>query len=124
MLARVARESEQSEFETRERCRVLERWNQEGDRSVSVARARVKPGVTTALHRLHGVDERYLITNGSGVVEVEGLPATEVGVGDVVMIPAGATQRIANPGTEDLLFECICTPAFHPDAYEHLEEDG
>ncbi len=48
----------------------------------------------------------------------------EVGVGDVVMIPAGATQRIANRGAEDLVFECICTPAFDADAYEHLEEDG
>ena len=124
MLAQVVRESDQSEFETPERCYILERWNQEADRSVSVARARVEAGVTTALHRLHGIDERYLITSGSGVVEVEGLPPIEVGAGDVVMIPAGATQRVTNQGTEDLVFECICTPAFHEDAYEHLEDDG
>lgn len=123
MLVQIVRGSDQSESETQERCYILERWNQETDRSVSIARARVEPGVTTALHRLVGIDERYLITSGSGVVEVEGLSPTEVGIGDVVMIPAGATQRITNPGTEDLVFECICTPAFHEDAYDDLERD-
>ena len=104
MLAQVARESDQSEFETPERLHILERWNHPDDRSVSVARARVQPGVTTALHRLRGIDERYLLTSGSGIVEVEGFPPTKVGPGDVVMIPADAGQRIRNTGTEDLLF--------------------
>ena len=34
----------------------------------------------------------------------------------------GAAQRITNTGTGDLVFLCICTPAFEPDCYEDLEE--
>jgi mannose-6-phosphate isomerase-like protein (cupin superfamily) len=103
---------------------MLERWNQPEDRSVSMARARVEAGTTTELHCLEGIDERYLFTSGSGIVDVEGLPPTRVDTGDVVTIPAGASQRVTNTGSVDLLFECICTPAFDPDAYRSLEDNG
>ena len=85
-----------------------------------MAEARVAPGVTTQLHRLHGVVERYLIVSGRGRAEVEGLAPGEVGPGDLVVIPAGATQRIANLGDEELVFYCICTPRFTPACYETL----
>ena len=103
---------------TRERCFIAEIWNDESDPAVSVARARVAPGVTTELHSLD-VDERYVIAAGRGVVQVGELRAA-VEPGDVVVIPAGVPQRIANEGGEDLVFYCVCTPPFRPEGYTPL----
>lgn len=105
---------------TEERCHIAESWNDASDPGVSIARARVTPGATTALHAL-SVDERYLIASGRGRVEVEGLPPTLVEPGDVVVIPAGRTQRIENVGDTDLVFYCICTPRFEPEHYRDRE---
>jgi mannose-6-phosphate isomerase-like protein (cupin superfamily) len=78
--------NDSSEFETEERCSILEVANDANDPDVSIARARVKPGVTTAWHQLKGTTERYLILFGQGRVEIDTLQATDVGAGDVVRI--------------------------------------
>ncbi|MBK1724111.1 cupin domain-containing protein [Thiocystis violacea] len=104
-----------------EGCFILESWNREEDPAVSIARARVGPGVTTRLHRLAGIVERYLILSGKGIVEVEGLPLRAVGVGDCVYIPAGCAQRIRNRGERELIFLAICSPRFRQSAYEDID---
>jgi hypothetical protein len=43
------------ELETPERCSIMEIANDDGDEMVSIARAKVKPRITTAWHRLKGV---------------------------------------------------------------------
>ncbi len=105
---------------TKERCFILERWNDDADAGVSIARARVQPGVTTALHSL-SIDERCLVASGEGRMEVEGLAPTPIESGDVVLVPAGRRQRITNTGGEDLVFLCICTPRFEPRHYRDEE---
>lgn len=112
---------EVAEVETAERCHIAETWNSPEDPGLSIARARVRPGVTTAWHYLIGVVERYRVLSGVGRVEVGELPPTTVKPGDVVVIPAGVRQRIANTGDDDLLFDCVCTPRFTPDCYRGLE---
>ena len=121
MRPQVRYEAACSEFDTAERCAILEISNHEADPAVSIARARVAVGGTTAWHRLRGTVERYLITRGQGEVEVGDRPPAAVGPGDVVLIPDGVRQRIRNIGDEDLVFHAICTPRFHPDCYEALE---
>ncbi|MDF9392352.1 MULTISPECIES: cupin domain-containing protein [Methylococcus] len=106
-----------------ERCYITEWWNSAADAEVSVARARVEPGVTTRLHRLRDTTERYLILEGQGRVEIEGLAPSAVGPGDAVLIPPGVSQRIANTGAGDLVFLAICTPRFTPAAYEDLDAE-
>ena len=118
--ARVVRPDAEAEHMTRERCLILESWNDESDASVSVARARVAPGVTTELHSLE-VDERLVIVAGRGRVEVGELEPAAVAPGDVVVIPTGTAQRVTNDGDSDLVFYCVCTPRFRPDAYRALE---
>jgi mannose-6-phosphate isomerase-like protein (cupin superfamily) len=108
------------EFSTRERCSILESWNDDSDGGVSIARARVEPGVTTQLHTV-AVDERYVVVEGRGVVSIGDLPDEEVEPGDVVVIPAGTPQRITNTGTADLVFYCVCSPRFTSEAYTTLE---
>ena len=110
------------EFFTEERCFVLELSNSTADESASVARIRVEPGVTTQLHRLDGVEERYVILEGEGRMEVGDLEPTMVTAGDVVLVPAGVPQRITNTGAKDLLILCVCTPRFVPECYEALGE--
>jgi mannose-6-phosphate isomerase-like protein (cupin superfamily) len=111
-----------SEYYFEEGCFITELLNDDRDPQVSIARARVAPGETTRWHRLQGTSERYVILEGRGEVEVDGLPRTAVGNGDVVLIPAGAAQRISNTGDSDLLFLAICAPRFKPEVYEDLEE--
>lgn len=109
-----------NEYPTPERCHILE-MDAPGDEDLSLARARVEPGVTTAWHSLTGVDERYVIVAGYGCVEVGDDGPTRVETGDVVSIPAGIPQRITNTGESDLLFLCICTPRFTPECYVDLD---
>ena len=109
------------EFDTPELCSILEAWNDESDPAISIARARVAPGVTTQLHCLRAIDERYLVVVGKGLVRIGSLTLQWLGLGDIVIIPAGVAQQISNAGETDLIFYCICTPRFSPDCYEALE---
>jgi len=110
-----------TEYDTPERCQILKIWDDDRDASVSVARATVKPGVTTQPHRLRGVDERYLVLQGTGIVKAGTMAPEKVVPGDVVVIPAGTAQQISNVGDTDLVFYCICTPRFFPACYEAVE---
>lgn len=121
MDARILRGSERSERATSERCFILELSNSAGDSNVSIARARVEPGVATELHRLRDTAERYVVLQGQGTVEVGDL-RSDVAAGDVVLIPPNVGQRIENTGDGDLVFLCVCTPRFTPECYESLED--
>lgn len=123
MVEQVRRMDVAAEFYTPERCYIVELSNSEDDAAVSIARARVRPGVTTRWHRLQGIDERYVIVEGRGRAAVGDGPAHDVGPGDVVLIPAGCRQRIANIGAGDLVFLAICTPRFRAEAYEDVDAD-
>lgn len=104
-----------------ERCHILELSNSPDDPGMSIARARVEPGVTTRWHRVVDTLERYVILDGVGRMEIGDYPPQEVQAGDVVMIPPSVRQRIANAGEGDLVFLAICSPRFTPEAYEDLE---
>jgi mannose-6-phosphate isomerase-like protein (cupin superfamily) len=120
----VVRTDPALEYATDERCHILELSNSAADQDLSIARARVAPGVTTAWHRVRGITERYVILEGTGRVEVGGMHAADVAPGDVVLIPPDALQRIENTGSSDLVFLALCTPRFRPENYEHAEPRG
>lgn len=120
MKALILKHDLSKEFWTEERCHIIESANA-GNDSLSIARARVAPGVTTQLHAIEGTDERYIVAEGQGRIEVGDLAPQNVGPGDVVLIPAGVPQRITNIGEIDLIFYCVCTPPFQPSAYRLLE---
>jgi mannose-6-phosphate isomerase-like protein (cupin superfamily) len=121
MKPTIQRADAAAEYYTDERCDILELSNSVDDPAVSIARARVAPGVTTRWHRLAGTTERYVVIEGRGRVEVGDL-AQELEAGDVVVIPPMCRQRITNVGEADLVFLAICTPRFQQENYQDLEK--
>lgn len=112
----------ETEYYFHEGCHIIELSNGEHDPDLSVARARVEPGVTTARHALTGTTERYVILQGQGQVEIGDLPLQVLGPGDMVVIPPECPQRITNTGGDDLIFLALCTPRFRPEAYRDLAD--
>lgn len=107
------------EFATEERCSIVEELNDPACPEMSLALARVAPGVTTRNHLLMGTVECYVIRQGTGRAEIGG-ETRDVGPGDRVVIPAGVPQRITNTGKGDLIFHCVCAPRFLPANYVDL----
>ena len=120
--ARVLSYDAASEYFFHEGCFITELSNSAADPDVSIARARLQPGKTTRWHLLRGTCERYVVLEGEGAVEIEGLPTHRVSAGDVVVIPPQARQRIRNTGTGDLIFLAICSPRFTPAAYVDVDD--
>ena len=114
MKPKIVKANSLKETPTSERVLIAENYSTEG---ISIAQARIKPGITTMAHHLVGVNEIYLITSGEGQVDVGNIKPTKVAQGDLVVIPAGASQRISNIGKTDLVFYCICTPKFTAQCY-------
>ncbi len=117
----IIHSSPSDEYFFHEGCHITEWWNATADPRVSIARARVEPGMTTRWHRLRGVTERYVILAGEGRVEVGELAAQDVAVGSIVLIPPGVAQRITCVGEEHLVFLAVCTPRFEMGCYEDLQ---
>ncbi len=120
------------EFMTQERCHISEVANDSLDEGLSVAIARVEPGVCTAWHSLKDTSERYLIISGKGRVELDAMFGdyqqgtdnkiiNDVSAGDVVRIAPDVAQRIINTADEDLIFYAVCTPRFKQENYVSLE---
>lgn len=105
---------------TSERCFIAEIVNDDAWPEFSLARCRVEPGVTTALHAL-AVHEVYVVERGTGLMYVGEEPPFPVAAGDTVTISQHVAQRIRNTGDDDLVFLCACTPRFSADCYTSLE---
>lgn len=97
MKERIRHSGDAGEFHTSEGCYITALSNTDEDPDVSIARARVAPGVTTRWHRLAGTVERYVILEGRGRVALGDLALAEVAAGDVVLIPPGNLLADAGP---------------------------
>jgi len=67
MQPKIVKANSLRETLTPEQCSLHENWS---SKNFSIARARVKSGVTTKAHHLVGVDEIYLIIRGKGKVKI------------------------------------------------------
>lgn len=76
----------------------------------SLAHAIVHPGDITKRHRLKS-SEAYYIIQGKGLVEINN-ERTTVENGTLIYIPPMASQCIKNIGDIDLIFLCVCDPAW------------
>ena len=83
----------------------------------SLAEATLEPGQSTQRHHHRVSEEIYLITHGSGVMELDG-ETRRVVPGDAILIPPGAWHTIENDGDADLRLMCSCAPPYsHEDTY-------
>ena len=95
MNPKIVKANSLNPYLTPERCFIAENYSSKG---VSIAVAIVKPGITTKAHHLKKIQEIYIIISGEGIVTFSGLKPTRVDTGDVIVIPAGVSQKITNTG--------------------------
>jgi mannose-6-phosphate isomerase-like protein (cupin superfamily) len=82
-------------------------------RNQSLAEARLPANAATTPHYHPLTEEIYYILAGTGRMQI-GKETRDVGPGDAIAIPPGATHQICNTGEVTLRFLCCCAPA-----YEH-----
>jgi mannose-6-phosphate isomerase-like protein (cupin superfamily) len=81
----------------------------------SLAEASLPAGASTERHYHKISEEFYYITQGTGVMEIEGQSRT-VTPGDAIHIPSGAWHQIT--AATDLRLLCMCAPPYqHTDTY-------
>jgi len=83
-------------------------------RNQSLAEARVPIGGQTIPHYHIKAEEIYFITEGQGVMTIEG-QTQHVSVGDAVSIPPGQIHQISNDGSVVLRLLCCCSPPYEDD---------
>jgi len=87
----------------------------------SLAWALVESGKKTIPHTI-SYSEVYYILQGAGVMHIDDEHAP-VHTQDAIYIPPHAIQWIENTGQEALIFLCIVSPAWHPEAEQILNND-
>jgi mannose-6-phosphate isomerase-like protein (cupin superfamily) len=83
----------------------------------SLAEATLEPDQATERHYHERTEEIYLVTKGSGSLEVDG-ETCKVRPGDAILIPPGAWHTLENDGTSELTILCVCSPPYsHEDTF-------
>jgi mannose-6-phosphate isomerase-like protein (cupin superfamily) len=83
----------------------------------SLAEAWLEPGQATQRHYHAVSEELYVLLDGEGEMEVDGVRGS-VGPGDAILIPSGAWHQIRASGDAPLRFLCCCAPPYsHDDTY-------
>ncbi|MCF8031568.1 MAG: cupin domain-containing protein [Desulfarculaceae bacterium] len=89
---------------------VIHPANDSTSPGISLSRASLAPGKATSPHRLEFV-EIYYVLRGGGRMHLDG-EVRELIPDSCVYVPPGAVQWVENPGPEELLFLCVCHPAW------------
>jgi mannose-6-phosphate isomerase-like protein (cupin superfamily) len=77
----------------------------------SLAEATLEPGQATQRHYHERAEEIYLVTKGSGELELDG-EVRKVRRGDAILISPGAWHTLENDGTSELSILCMCSPPY------------
>ena len=86
-------------------------------KNLSLAEAVVQPGSETHLHFHKKAQEIYYILKGRGRIQV-GNKKRLVKKDDAILILSRQRHKIKNVGRTNLIFLCICSPAYeHKDTY-------
>ena len=82
-----------------------------GLRNQSLAEATLAPRQCTQAHFHPLAEEIYFITQGVGIMKIEG-ETREVRIGDAIAIPNGYKHQICNSGAETLIFLWACARVY------------
>ncbi len=101
------------EFTTKDSSRIREIISPHNSSIIrqSLAQARLEPSHMTIAHSHPNTEEIYFILSGNGEMAID-TERKMVGQGDAIGIVAGAKHQIRNTGSEDLVFLCMCAPAY------------
>lgn len=77
----------------------------------SLAEAMLEPAQATRRHYHAHTEEIYLVTKGSGSLEVDG-ETRRVRPGDAILIAPGSWHTLENDGTSELIILCMCSPPY------------
>ena len=77
----------------------------------SLAEATLEPSQATERHYHERSEEIYLVTKGSGELEIDG-ESVRVRPGDAILIPPRAWHTLENNGTSELTILCMCSPPY------------
>lgn len=117
-----SRYQEQTGYKTKDESTIRELMHPDvhkelGIERQSLAEARVKPGMKTALHKHQKTEELYHILAGRGLMRL-GEDEFEVEPGDTICIPPGTEHCITSIGDQELRILCCCSPAYSHDDTE------
>ncbi len=99
-------------FEAGDKTEIIEILHPKNDNiplGYSLAHASLDIGKASLPHILELCSETYFILEGTGSVFI-GADERKVNKGDMVFIPAGASQYVENQGDTKLEFLCIVSP--------------
>ena len=83
----------------------------------------MKPGSRLSYQRHKFRAEHWFIVQGTGVVTIDGVESN-VGPGDTVEFKIGVLHRLANTGSEEIIFVEVQTgSSFAEDDIERIEDD-
>ena len=120
----VKKNSEFDAFVANDGCSIRELLHPKNDAidlPYSLALATVDAGSKSYQHKLEQT-EVYHILQGQGRMFIED-EYNDVGVGDVIVIPAKALQWIENTGSEPLIFAAIVSPPWTKDGDVRLNQE-
>jgi mannose-6-phosphate isomerase-like protein (cupin superfamily) len=83
----------------------------------SLAHAYLEMGEKSLPHRLTKSSETYFILEGQGEISIDG-SIYKLEKNDTVFVPPNALQWVRNTGEGQLVFLCIVSPPWSPDAEE------
>lgn len=79
------------------------------DTALQISLCEQDPGEVVRAHR-HDVEEAYYVTQGTGIMVLEGHPTIDLAPGVAVHIPSGAVHGQKNTGSEPLVIVCALAP--------------
>jgi len=83
----------------------------------------MNPGARLSYQRHKFRAEHWFIVQGTGIVTIDGVEST-VGPGDTVEFEIGVLHRLANTGTNEIIFVEVQTgTSFGEDDIERVEDD-
>ncbi len=85
-----------------------------GTQGHSLAHIVIPPGNTSHTHYHQISEETYYILSGTGTMRIDEKGFT-LQAGQACLIEPGEVHRIANEGSEDLVFLAVCSPPWTPD---------
>jgi mannose-6-phosphate isomerase-like protein (cupin superfamily) len=116
MSPNITNISDSPQFVTKDRSKIREIMAPRNSiiARQSLAEAVVPVGSATDEHYHKDSEEIYFVLSGVGEIRVNGESAP-VRKGDAIALLPGVVHKIWNRGDSDLVFLCVCVPAYEHD---------